>query len=45
MVANVRFMVIRRTVSVYRVLQMRGGGHADVPCTSSALQQSRCGAL
>ena len=30
MVANVRFMVIRRTVSVYRVLQMRGGGHADV---------------
>ncbi|MCD4755761.1 MAG: hypothetical protein K8R75_08150 [Deltaproteobacteria bacterium] len=27
---NARFTAIRRTVSVYRVLQMRGGGYADV---------------
>jgi len=27
---NARFTAIHRTVSVYRVLQMRGGGYADV---------------
>jgi hypothetical protein len=27
---NARFTVTRRTVSVHRVPQMRGGGHADV---------------
>ncbi len=30
MVANVRFMIIHQTVSVYRVPQMQGGGHAVV---------------
>jgi hypothetical protein len=27
---NARFTATHRTVSVYRVLQMRGGGYADV---------------
>ncbi|MEA1992245.1 MAG: hypothetical protein U9N58_08650 [Thermodesulfobacteriota bacterium] len=27
---NVRFTATHRTVSVYRVLQMRGGGYEDV---------------
>ena len=34
------------TVSVYRVLQMRGVRvRRRTPCTSSARQQSRCGVL
>ena len=40
------FTAIHRTVSVYRVLQMRGVRvRRRTPCTSSARQQSRCGAL
>jgi len=43
---NARFTATHLTVTVCRVLQMRGGGYADVlPCTSSAWQQNRCGAL
>ncbi|MCD4755513.1 MAG: hypothetical protein K8R75_06885 [Deltaproteobacteria bacterium] len=40
-----RFTATHRTVSVYRVLQMRGGGYADVLPVLHARQQSRCGAL
>ncbi|MCD4754569.1 MAG: hypothetical protein K8R75_02005 [Deltaproteobacteria bacterium] len=43
---NARFTATHRTVSVYRVLQMRGVRvRRRTPCTSSARQQSRCGAL
>ncbi|MEA1991908.1 MAG: hypothetical protein U9N58_06900 [Thermodesulfobacteriota bacterium] len=43
---NARFAATHRTVSVYRVLQMRGVRvRRRTPCTSSARQQSRCGAL
>ena len=48
---NARFAVTHRTVSVYRVLQMRGGGYADVlpvlqvpdlPAGRQATKQMRC---
>ncbi|MCD6199151.1 MAG: hypothetical protein J7K15_11385, partial [Deltaproteobacteria bacterium] len=43
---NASFTATHRTVSVYRVLQMRGVRvRRHTPCTSSARQQSRCGVL
>ncbi|MCD4755494.1 MAG: hypothetical protein K8R75_06790 [Deltaproteobacteria bacterium] len=43
---NAHFTTTYRTVSVYRVLQMRGVRiRRRTSCTSSARQQSRCGAL